>query len=222
MPQITTARLRLLDQRWRSTINTYRGAAPVGFAVAHMNAESNGVLAPTIRDAKRSIGIMRVPFRVGRKYGYTEEQLEDAVKNIYCWGLLTNADSQRLSRQFSKSWSVPSRDFWLSVRIVFVIGFPSYEKLYAKVFPTTGAVTTAADVTTAAIQTWIRNTMTSTQRFGTFNARDLRRIADELDKFNDAMTLLDRKVGTLFTMAPAVTPGGPVEAARTARIRSAS
>ena len=224
MPQITTARLRLLDQRWRSVIHKYRGAAPVGFAVAHMIAESNGVEAPTVRDAKRSTGIMRVPFRIGKQHGYTEEQLEDPVKNIYSWGLLTNANSQRLSRQFAKSWTKANTDFWLSVRLVFVLGFPSYEKLHALVFPKTTDITAAVNKTTATIQSWIRNTMKSTQHFGTFNARDLRRIADELDKFTLAMTLLDgpNKVGTHFTMAPAVTPGGVLEAANTARIRSAS
>jgi hypothetical protein len=195
----------------------------VGLAVAHMNAESNGEVAPTIRDTKRSTGIMRIPFRDGITYGYTEEELEDPVKNIYCWGLRTNADSQRLSRQFSTSWTVPNYDFWLSVRLIFVIGFVSYEKLFALVYPTTSAVTAAANSTTAGIQSWIRNTMPSTQRFGTFNRRDLRRIADELDAFTGAMTLLDgsNKVGKYFTMAPTVTPGG-IDAARTARVRSAS
>ena len=223
MPQVTTARLHLLDQRWRSTVNKYRGAAPVGFAIAHMVAESNGDAAPTIRDAKRSTGIMRVPFRAGKKYGYTEEQLEDPIKNIYSWGLLTNADSQRLHRQFATSWTVPNSDFWLSIRLIFVLGFVSYEKLFANVFSTTGAVTAAANATTAAIQSWIRNTMAPTQRFGTFNARDLRRIADELDKFTEAMTLLagPNKIGAVFTMAPTITPGGTVEAANTARTRSA-
>jgi hypothetical protein len=223
MPQITTARLRLLDQRWRSTINKYRGAAPVGLAIAHMVAESNGITNPTIRDTKHSTGIMRIPFRVGKTYGYTTEELEDPVKNIYCWGLLTNANSQRLIRQFNKSWTKPNYDFWLSVRLIFIIGFTSYEKLFAKVYTTTGAITTATDTTTVGLLDWIRNSMTSTQRFGTFNRRDLRRIADELDNFTKAMNLLDglNRIGDSFTMAPTVTPGG-IDAARTARVRSAS
>jgi hypothetical protein len=188
-----------------------------------MNAESNGVTAPVIRDTKRSTGIMRVPFRVGKTYGYTEEELEDPIKNIYCWGLLTNADSQRLTRQFDKSWTKANYDFWLSVRLIFIVGFTSYEKLFNKTYTTTNAIKTAVDATTAGIQSWIRNTMTSTQRFGKFNRRDLRRIADELDDFTKAMTLLDgpNKVGTLFTIAPTITPGG-IDAARTARVRSAS
>jgi hypothetical protein len=222
MPQITTARLQRLDRRWRSTINKYRGAAPVGLAIAHMNAESNGDADPIVRDAKRSTGIMRVPFRAGKTYGYTEDELKDPVKNIYCWGLLTNANSQRLSRQFSTSWTGANYDFWLSVRLIFVIGFTSYEKLFAKTYTTTAAINPAANTTTAGMQSWIRNEMPSTQRFGTFNRRDLRRIADELDAFTKAMNLLDglNKISVNFTMAPTITPGG-IDAARTARVRSA-
>lgn len=223
MPQITVTRVRALDQRWRSTVNKYRGAAPVGFAIAHMTAESNGVAAPTVRDAKRSIGVMRVPFRTGRKYGYTEEQLEDPTRNLYVWGLLTNANSQQLHRTYETSWSVPNIDFWLSVRLVFVLGSVLYAKLFALVLPTVGAVTAATDATTVAIQAWVRNTMTNTQHFGTFHARDLRRTIDELDRFASAIVLLDG-VGhqsSAFTMAPAVTPNSTTEAARVARIRGA-
>lgn len=221
MPQITTVRLQALDAQWRTVINKYRGAAPVGLAIAHMTAESNGDTAPIIRDTQRSTGIMRIPFRVGKKYGYSEKELEDPVKNIYCWGLLTNADSQRLIRQFNKSWTKPNYDFWLSVRLLFVIGFANYEKLFAKTYPTTGDITAATDATTAGLLNWIRNDMTRTQRFGTFNYRDMQLIADELDNFTKAMTLLDGidRIGNNFTMAPTVTPGG-IDAARTARVRS--
>lgn len=223
MPQITTARLRTLDQRWRSTVNKYRGAAPVGFAIAHMVAESNGVATPTVRDAKRSIGIMRIPSRTGLKYGYTEEQLEDPIRNIYTWGLLTNANSQKLQRLYPSSWTVSNRDFWLSVRLLFVLGLVSYKKLFALALPTAGAITAASGTTTLAIQTWIRTAMPNTQRAGTFTARDLRRIADELDKFADAIVLLDgvQHISPSFTMAPTVTPDSALDAARVARVRSA-
>jgi hypothetical protein len=212
VPQITTARLRTVATRWRTQINKYRGVIPTGLAVAHIVAESNGEATPVVRDAKRSIGLCRIPKLVGQKYSYTEEDLEDPIKNLYVWCLQTNADGKRLSQTYLSAWTQANYDYWLSLRLVFVLGFLNYNNLVEKLS------TIVADQVTADLQYWIRNTMTGAQRFGTFRARDLRRIADELDQFHSAMKLLDgpNKVSARFYQAPEMNPGGEVEALRLA------
>jgi hypothetical protein len=211
VPQITTARVRAMDHKWRSTVNKYRGPIPTGLAVAHIVAESNGDATPVVKDAKRSIGLMKVPFRVGRKHGYTEEDLEDPIKNIYVWCIQTNKDSERLRKEYPSAWTEPNYDYWLSLRLIYKLGFTSYNNLATKV-----SNTATTNQLTAAIQSWIRNTMPKLQRFGTFRARDLRRIADELDLFKNAMVQLDgpNKVSKNFHQAPEQAPGGEFEVMR--------
>jgi hypothetical protein len=60
--------------------------------------------------------------------------------------------------------------------------------------------------------------MSDRQRFGTFRARDLRRIADELDLFRRAMTILGgpNKISELFSQSPEKNPGGEFETLRVA------
>jgi hypothetical protein len=211
VPQITTARLRAIDQKWRSTVNKYRGPVPTGLAIAHIVAESNGDATPVVRDAKRSIGMMRIPYRVGLRHGYTQEELEEPIKNLYVWCVQTNKDSERLHKEYPSSWTQANYDYWLSLRIIYTLGFTSYNNLAAKVVNTA-----TTNQLTAAIQSWIRTSMPKTQRFGTFRARDLRRIADELDLFRNAMVLFDgpNKVSDLFSQAPAESPGGELEVMR--------
>ena len=211
MPQITTARLQTIDRRWRATVNKFRGPIPMGLAIAHIVVESNGAATPVVRDAKRSIGMMRIPYRVGLRHGYTEEELEETVKNLYVWCLQTNKDSERLHREYPSNWTQANYDYWLSMRLIYKLGFTSYNNLAAKVINTA-----TTNQITAAIQSWIRTSMPTTQRFGTSRARDLRRIADELDLFRNAMTLLDgpNKISALFSQAPAQSPGGEFEIMR--------
>jgi hypothetical protein len=211
VPQVTTSRIRAIDRSWRTVINKYRGPIPVGLVVAHIVAESNGAATPIVRDAKRSIGMMKVPWRVGKKHGYSETDLEQPVVCLYVWCVQTNEDSARLHKEYPSAWTQANQDFWLSLRLIYILGFTNYNNLAAK------AVNTAnANALTAAIQTWIRRDMSATQRFGTFRARDLRRIADELDQFRKAIVLLDgpNRVSDRFSQAPWLSPGGEFETLR--------
>ena len=211
MPQVTTARLQAIDRRWRATVNKFRGPIPTGLAVAHIVAESNGAATPVVRDAKRSIGMMRIPYRVGLRHGYTREELEEPVKNLYVWCVQTNKDSAQLHKEYPNNWTQANYDYWLSMRLIYKMGFASYNNLAAKIINTA----TVNQITTA-IQSWIRTSMPKMQRFGTLRARDLLRIADELDLFRNAMVLLDgpNKISTLFSRAPAQNPGGEFEVMR--------
>lgn len=213
MPQITTARLQAIDRRWRSTVNKYRGPIPAGLAIAHIVIESNGVATPPVHDAQHSMGMMRIPQRVGQQNGYIEEDLEDPIKSLYVWCVQTNKDSAQLHKLYSSAWTQANYDFWLSLRLIFVLGFTSYNNLAAKV-----VATRSVNQGTADMQAWIRTNMPNDQRFGTFRVRDLRRIADELDQFKGAMNLLDgpNKISPLFSRAPELNPGGEFETMRMA------
>lgn len=208
MPQITTARLQAINSKWRSTINKYRGPIPAGLAIAHIVAESNGAATPPVRDTKHSTGMMRIPRRVGQQNGYTEDDLENPIKNLYVWCIQTNKDSSRLHQEYSSDWTEANYDYWLSLRLIFVLGFTSYNKLMTNV-----AATRTVNQGTADLQAWVRTTMPDTQRCGTFNARDLRRIVDELDQFKNAMNMFDghNRISALFSQAPALNPGGEFE-----------
>lgn len=192
-------------------MNKFRGPIPTGLAVAHIVAESNGAATPVVRDAKRSIGMMRIPYRVGLRHGCTKEELEEPIKNLYVWCVQTNKDSERLHKEYPSSWTHANYDYWLSLRLIYKMGFTSYNNLAANVVNTA----TTNQITTA-IQSWIRTSMPKMQRFGTFRARDLQRIADELDLFRNAMVLLDgpNKVSTSFSRAPVKNPGGEFEVMR--------
>lgn len=211
MPQITTARLQAIDRQWRSAINKYRGAIPTGLAVAHIVAESNGAATPVVRDAKRSIGMMRIPTKVGLQNGYKEAELEKPLVSLYVWCVQTNKDSKQQHTTYPTMWPEPNYDYWLSLRLIFTVGFVVFDNLAAKVL-----ATAPSGALTAAIQSWIRNDMPPLQRFGTFRARDLLRIADELDWFRTSMNTLDgpNRVSSLFHKAPELNPGGDFETMR--------
>ena len=211
MPQITTARLQAIDRQWRSLINKYRGPIPAGLAVAHIVAESNGAATPIVRDAKRSIGMMRIPTKIGLQNGYKEIELKKPLVSLYVWCVQTNKDSKRQHTTYPTMWPQANYDYWLSLRLVFTLGFINFDNLAVKVLHTA-----APGALTSAIQTWIRSEMSPLQRFGTFRARDLLRIADELDWFRTAMNTLDgpNRVSALFHKAPELNPGGDFETMR--------
>jgi len=207
--QITPARLRALEKTWRSTINRFRGPVPAALGIAHMVAESNGDEDPTIRDATiRPIGLMQIPYREGRRRGYTETTLLNTTNNIYVWALKSNTDAAFLHNTYPSAWTEPNYDFWLAVRLVFIVGQNIFSDLY-----TAAAAGTSPGAIVTAIQSWITNTMTSTQRFGTFRASDLLRISDHLDKVRSALNSLDgpNKVSRAFTEAPTISPGNEID-----------
>lgn len=199
--QITLARLRALETKWRATINKYRGPAPLGLAVASMVAESNGDEDPTLLDPlRRPVGIMQVSLRDGRKFGYGETVLKDTTNNIYVWCLKTNKDAQQLKANFAW-WSEAKYDFWLAVRAAFVLGFPTMMRIFAT------AELLRDATSTAAVQTYLRTTK---KRFGAFSPHDLSHLADHLDEVRTAMTTIDGpdQASYAFFDAPPAAPGG--------------
>jgi hypothetical protein len=199
--QVTLARVRTLEAKWRSTINKYRGPIPLGLAVASMVAGSNGDEDPVMLDAsRRPIGIMQIPLRDGRKLGYGETVLKDTTNNIYVWCLKTNRDAQTMKTNFSSWWSEAKYDFWLAVRTAYLLGFPAVTRLFA-------AVETAGKTSTADVQTYLRE---EARRVGNFSPRDLKQIADHLDEVRTAMVMTDGpdQASYAFFDAPAAAPGG--------------
>jgi hypothetical protein len=203
--QVTIARLRKLDETWRTTINRFRGPAPVGLAVAHMNAESNGQTEPTIRDAqRRPIGLMGIPRLVGLRFKYDEDYLKVPVNNIYVWSRKTNLDAHALHNKYGSTWTTPDYDFWLAVRLVFILGDTTLDNLIA-------AAKSSGDAYTriAGVQTWVRTKMDKTKRFGRHGYRDLKQLMDHLDDVRNAMVRIDGpdKASYAFSEAPPLSPG---------------
>jgi hypothetical protein len=199
--QVTDTKLRSLEARWRTVLNRVRGPIPMGLAIAHMNAESNGETDPTITDAThRPRGLMQISRRDGVRWGVKEADLVNTTKNLYVWCNKTNRDAELLHNDYA-AWTQAGPDFWASVRFVFIVGRINYDKLVssATVSKSTNAITTA-------LQAYIR---ANNVRVGRFSRRDLRRIADHLDDVFHAMTIIDgpNKVSNAFTAPPAVTPG---------------
>lgn len=205
--QITDARLRSLETTWRSTINRFRGPAPLGLAVAHMVAESNGQTEPTIRDARRRpIGLMGIPRLVGLHFRYTEDYLKIPVNNIYVWALATNRDARNLHEMYSTTWTTPDYDFWLAVRLTFILGDITFKHL------TNAALADgSAYARTTGIQSWVRTKMEKNQRFSRYGHRDLSYLMDHLDVVRNAMTRIDGvdKASYAFSEAPPLSPGAP-------------
>ncbi len=199
--QITSPRLQTLTTSWQATLNRFRGPAPLGLALAHMVAESNGQTEPTIRDARRRpIGLMGIPRLVGLRFRYTEDFLKVPVNNIYVWALKTNQDARLLHATYPTAWTTPNYDFWLAVRLIFVLGDTVFKNL-----------ATAASANTAAIQSWVRTQMKKTRRFGQHSHRDLTQLMDHLDTVRTAMVRVDGpdKASYAFSEAPALSPGAP-------------
>lgn len=204
--QITAPRLRRLEATWAGTFGRFHGAAPVELGIAHMLAESNGAADPVVRNIRtRPVGIMQVPYRVGRRYGYVEEKLKDPLNNIYVWGLATNDDSKYLHRTYPSWWLEPNLDFWLAVRLLFVLGHTVFDHLLLTVHES-GMV----DDSIAGVQEWVRTQMRPTQRFGVFNRQTLRRTMDHLDEVNGALVRAHGAsfISTSFNKDPVAAPGG--------------
>ncbi len=203
--QVTDTKLRTLEAHWCNVLNRVRGPIPVGLAMAHMNAESNGVPDPPILDAtRRPRGLMQISRRDGVRWGVKEDNLINTTKNLYVWCNKTNRDAELLHNDYS-AWTQAGQDFWAAVRLVFIIGRINFDKLVsgASASKTTNGIT-------AAIQAYVR---ANNVRVGRFSRRDLRRIADHLDDVFHAITIIDgpNKISDAFTAPPAITPGNVVD-----------
>lgn len=183
---LTLPRARALDARWRAVIHRYKGAAPSSLGIAHMGAESNGSEAPVSRDTRSSVGIMKIPTRRARKLRYFDDALSVTVNNIYVWGRLTNDDAQYLYAEYPTWWPIADIDFWLAVRLLFVLDRPAFKSLLTRV-----SAAGAEYRSLAGIQTWIHTQMTASERVGRYRRLDLRRISDHLDAARKVMEALD-------------------------------
>lgn len=185
--QITTPRLQELDRQWGAVFNTSRGPVPRSLGLCHMLAETNGVEQPvTHSTAHRTVGIMRLNLRDTVRMGYEETTAQDARTNIYLWCRLANVNAGALHTSFLGWWQKPNLDFWLAVRLFFVLG-PT---------PSKNLLTTVGRVgpehrSTAGVIDWIRTMATPTQRFGQFSRFDLLQLADHLDSVLVGMSSLD-------------------------------
>lgn len=196
--QITTARLRTLEQTWRKTINKFRGPAPMGLVLAHMLAESNGKTAPLINDIKRQpIGLMGIPLRVGSRFKYDETSLKVPTNNIYVWSLNTNLDAQYIHKTYPTTWTTPDYDFWLAVRLLFTLGNTAFNNLVNAAKSANSAYTHIS-----GIQTYIRTNGIK----GNFPY-----LMNHLDDVRTAMELIDGKnrASYAFSEAPTLSPGAP-------------
>lgn len=208
--QIKTARLLQLGASWHTTITRLIGAPPSGYGIVHMAAESNGKESPVIRDRKRwPVGIMQVPRRIGQRWGRTTEELEDPTTNIYTWALQTNRDSNYIHETYASDWTVADADFWLAVRLYWILGQTVFDRLYG----TARAVGTAYRKT-AGLQSWVRTQMSPKQHFGRHTYKDLQGKIDHLDNFKAGLTTLEGAnfKTKSFTEPPAVTPGNLLRA----------
>jgi hypothetical protein len=205
--QITIARLRKLEEAWRSSLNRFRGPAPMGLAIAHMVAESNGQKTPTIRDARRRpIGLMGIPRREGLRFKYTETYLEIPVNNLYVWALKTNKDAHALHTKYTTTWTTANYDFWLAVRLVFVLGDTTFDNLVADAKSSGDAYTGMSGV-----QSWVRTKMAKNKRYGRYGYRELKYLMDHLDDVRNAMVRIDGpdRASYAFSEAPTLSPGAP-------------
>jgi hypothetical protein len=152
-----------------------------------MLAESNGVEDPRVRDSKRRpLGIMQIPRWTGKHYGYRETDLKKTTNNIYLWAVATNADAVYLHGTYASAWTKPKYDFWLAVRLLFIVDRKNFANLYSA-----ASASSAEDAVAQTIISWIQTTMTSTQHVGSFRYRDCVRIARHLQEVEKALLLLD-------------------------------
>lgn len=185
--QITEPRLRELDGLWGSRVNEFRGPIPRSLGLCHMLAETDGDEQPVTHTlTRRTVGIMRLPIRDTQRLGYAETAASTPRTNIYLWCRLANQYAEQLHRDFPGWWQTANLDFWLAVRLVFVLGVLSTENL----LKTVGA-TSSTYRSTAAVLTWIRTVADPQQRFGSCTRFDLLRLADHLDQVLAGMRVLD-------------------------------
>jgi len=179
-------RLRELGVLWNATLDRWRGPAPRSLGLAHMAAETNGSADPPTRDAtQRTVGIMRLRVAEVSHLGQTEVAARDPQQNLYLWCQLANDYGRQLHAQYATWWTRADLDFWAAVRIVFVLGLNSAEKLF-----TTVNQAGAAYRSTAGVQQWIR-TLGQGHRFGRFGPFELRQLAKHLDDVIAGMVALD-------------------------------
>jgi len=185
--QITSTRLRELDTAWGAALNVSRGPAPRSLGLCHMLAETNGTTPTTTQSTThRDVGIMRLSLRDTTKLGYQETAAQNANTNIYLWCKLANLHAEALHAAFPTWWTIANLDFWLAVRLVFVMGIIPTKKLLATVNQAN-----SADHSTAAVISWMRSTASVNQCFGTFNHFDLVHLADHLDEVLRGMGWID-------------------------------
>jgi len=211
--QLTTAKLREADSKWRSTITRVCGVVPPVLGIAHCVALSNGVEDPAVRDPRtRPIGLMQIPTRVGRALGYQENDLKKPTNNIYVWAAKTNKDAVELHRQYAKSWTRAGYDFWLTVHLYFLLTSAFYSLMLMS------DATSQQNNVINTVNSWIRNTMQTSQRINGWRPQDLKRIADHLDAMRTALLMLngpDTNLSTTFGAESTVNPGSVMDVLQT-------
>ena len=180
---ITDSKLTSSRQKWQTLLRKHGGVAPVGLGLAHMIAESNSEVNPTVRDIHRyPLGLMQVPLRTGKAHGQNEETLRQPEINLYIWSQITNQDANALHVACPGTWSTPNLDFWTAVRLYWIVGRTVFDNLR------TTALKDGAEFTgTAGLIAWITTRMAPTQRFGKFSRALLTKIASHLTSVWDTM-----------------------------------
>ena len=207
--QITVARLRNLGAKWRPTLRRYCGAPPAGFGVVHMTAESNGEATPTVRDRRRRpIGIMQVPWRIGQRHGRSLEELEDTTINIYTWAIQTNRDADYIHTTYPNDWTTANLDFWLAVRLYWIVGQTVFDRLYSN-----ARADGTAYQTSQGLISWIRTKMPQGAHYGRHTYKDLQGKAAHLEAFKKGLIFVEGNFTTKsFTEPPTITPGNTLKA----------
>jgi hypothetical protein len=183
---LNPTRLQQLAALWGTLLDRWRGPVPRSLGLAHMTAETYGNPSPSSRDlTQRTVGLMRLRVADVQRLGQTEESATDPTLNLYLWCRLANEYGQWLHANFSAWWTAANLDFWLAIRIVFMLGQPSTGNLF-----TTVAAAGTAYRSTAGVQQWIR-TQTQGKRFGRFGPFELRQLANHLDEVLRVMTAFD-------------------------------
>jgi hypothetical protein len=161
---------------------------------------------------------MGIPVLQGQRLGYTQDQMREGETSVYLWAVTFNKNGIQLRGLYPTLWTEPTYDFWLSVRLVFVLGLQTYQALVTEV-QKTGAASGTTNIT-ADIQNWITNVMPDTQKIGTQNKLSLTRISNELDDFRRSTQSLDGpdRASSSFGLAPTINPGGDRRAYKVARI----
>lgn len=204
MAQVTTQLLNKL-RVWDAQLNKHRGAAPLGYALAHMAVESGGD-ATTSYARGHLTGIMRVTWRTAKKYDYSVEDLLNPTINIYCWGRSINEISRDLYTKRISLWTKPNQDFWLNVRLVYVLGIKSYEKLLDLVLTSKETEENAVDKVLETVQYWVRNNMKATQHVGSYKQRELAKKLLNLQGFTKAMEYVNEVSDLVYFRAPSQAP----------------
>ena len=184
--QITEPRLRELDESWGGTFNRSRGPVPRSLGLCHMLAETDGIEQPVTHDlTRRTVGIMRLALRDTLRLGYQETAARDAHTNIYLWCKLANQNAEWLHTKFASWWAIPNLDFWLAVRLLFMLGPTTTGNLFAAVSQM------VTERSTAAVLNFLRVATSPTLRFGSYNRTDLLALIAHLDAVLRGMQALD-------------------------------